>query len=683
MVDQAGAALSHASQAATFGLAARGAAAIQYGAANIPGLNTVLGNKPITWDQANANIQNGLEQQYAEHPIASNLGSVGGMVLGGAGMAKGLTAVAEAGVPVVSKAVGAITAPAAVADASLPLSARMGTMAGNVGRAAGLGAVTSAVANEAQNPNLNASEVGLAAAEGAIGGPIIGKAVGVVGQAMAPLFAALAQRMGTTLDTPAEVAAVKAVWPVFKDMTPAQRSALLGSRSAATGTRQALVTGTTPTEGAAVADLATKYPQIGVGLQDAQAAALREQPQALAAKVAATGTTPAKPPSPFKPTPAPKAATPPAVQLANTPGTAGAAVQDTNALTTARNVKMDKARAAVAGTPNDWSVAKVPLTDEDLSILTRKSVRAALAGADEDGALLKRYNDTIEDLTDENGNPVAGAISDRLTVDDMDNIRQTVGGYANAAENSHRAGSINDTRDMVADLAKRASPTYDAALAQFRSDSDYVRGFKLANAGKEVKDVEAGHPSLRGSGTADFAAGQAAGAKSRLAGQAGESEAGAVATAQALSEKAGTQARTAATMGQRAADTLGVAGKATKDANAAMALATPSAVTHTAELDIGGKVGAGVLASAVGMTKTGMAQLMGAAKALIGQGGLSAAEQKLALDMLLTKDPLKQRQVLARLTQAGLDEQKLKTLQSIMGAMVAAPMQSQTIEGRR
>lgn len=223
--------------------------------------------------------------------------------------------------------------------------------------------------------------------------------------------------------------------------------------------------------------------------------------------------------------------------------------QDVNTLVTARRTRMDAAMQPLHRTT-------VPVDPNDLDLLNDPRIRSAFANG---SPLRTRLRGVIEDLA-------AGNPNHDLTVQDFDQIRQAVRGRqaayanpANSAHNPHTAREYGDLADQIGDVATQAEPGYRVALDQFASDSDYLHGFKHGMAGHDIGEAE--RPELIAAlGRAEGARGYQSGITSRLAQQAGESNSGALRTANDLSENGATIRRVRGSLGAQTARQLQEAG---------------------------------------------------------------------------------------------------------------------------
>jgi hypothetical protein len=232
--------------------------------------------------------------------------------------------------------------------------------------------------------------------------------------------------------------------------------------------------------------------------------------------------------------------------------------QDISQLVTARTQRMDAAMTPIRA-------QRVQVQDTEVPMLLDPRVRDATR---QDPELRRRIADVITDVNDT-------GVSNRLTIDDIDNIRKSLRGRQtalanpnNQSHNPHIAAKYGELADDIAALGAAADHRYAAALQQYGTDSDYIHGFKHGNAGKELGDAEQPH-IIQALGRLEGQRGYASGVASRLASGAGESEAGAVRTAAAMGEGTGTTRQMHTALGGTATQQLAEAGATeAKGANA-------------------------------------------------------------------------------------------------------------------
>lgn len=164
----------------------------------------------------------------------------------------------------------------------------------------------------------------------------------------------------------------------------------------------------------------------------------------------------------------------------------GGPAQDINQLTQARKARMTQAMDPIRTQP-------VTIDDTQAGLLQDPRVRSAIR---RDPDLRGKVDDTLDEI-DQNGS------SNNLTVNDMDNIRQSLRGQqtamlnpANSMHNPHVAAGYGNMADNIADLATGGDNQhpYAQALQQFEQDSNYIKGFKHGGAGKSTG--EANTPEL-------------------------------------------------------------------------------------------------------------------------------------------------------------------------------------------
>lgn len=107
----------------------------------------------------------------------------------------------------------------------------------------------------------------------------------------------------------------------------------------------------------------------------------------------------------------------------------------------------------------------------------------------------------------------------------LDNVRQNLG----KLDQSQPGLGYGKMRDLVTKFGATAEPTYGHALDEYGAFSRRLAGLKDGSKGKLPADLEG--PARADAGTPDYAAGRNVGVRTRLADAAGDSEAGALATA--------------------------------------------------------------------------------------------------------------------------------------------------------
>lgn len=178
--------------------------------------------------------------------------------------------------------------------------------------------------------------------------------------------------------------------------------------------------------------------------------------------------------------------------------------EDINSLVTRRKERMDAAMGPIRDTP-------VTVDESHVGLLSDRRVRAAVNA---DPELKDKINSVLEKIA---ADPAATPTD--LTVADIDSIRKSLRGrqsaYANPQSNIHNphiADKFGDLADSIGNIAGKAEPKYKAALDQFTSDSNYIKGFQHGSAGRSVADAE--RPELiRALDTAEGKAGYTTGSR--------------------------------------------------------------------------------------------------------------------------------------------------------------------------
>lgn len=375
--------------------------------------------------------------------------------------------------------------------ADAALSARVGKPVANVARAALAGGTGGAVDSAAHGGNEDQDLA--AAATGAIAGPIVGKIGGAIARRLAPVADRAMRLLADKIgETPAVLQAAYSNFQRATGRVPTMAE-LMGMKSRGE-----------------LGQVASDNPTVGVALNQASTAADITRPGKLATNIT---------------------------------NNAGGPVQDVRSLVTARDARMDASMKPIRDTA-------VPVDQTHLDLLNDPRVRNATA---QDPELRKALMDTIKSIGDTG--------SGELTINQIDSLRQSLrsrqaafANVNNANHNSQVARQFGNIADEVSSIADQHVPDYKSALNQFTSDQGYIDSFQHGFAGRSLG--EADDPSLiRALGTAHGQQGHAAGVMSRLANRAGDSEAGANATALDLTQPGTIRAVTEA-VGARAANRL-------------------------------------------------------------------------------------------------------------------------------
>lgn len=352
------------------------------------------------------------------------------------------------------------------------LTARAGQPILNVARASATGGLVAA--GDSAGHGGNADQDLAAAATGAVLGPIVGKVGGAIMRRLTPVASRALQLLSDKIgETPEMLQRAFSNFQTQTGRVPTMAE-LVGMK-----TRGELAT------------VAGDNPTIGVAMNQAADAASQARPGALGSKITQNG---------------------------------GGPVQDVNSLVTAQGARMDASMKPIRS-------SQVPLDNTHVDLLNDPRVREATAA---DPELRAKLADTIKNINDGG--------TGTMSIDDIDSLRQSIRSrqavYANVNNTSHNsqvARQFGRLADEVTGLTSAHVPEYGAALNQFGADQDYIDAFQHGMGGKSIG--EADNPSLiRTLGTPEGQQGHASGVMSRLANRAGDTEAGANATALDLTQ---------------------------------------------------------------------------------------------------------------------------------------------------
>lgn len=341
----------------------------------------------------------------------------------------------------------------------------------------------------------------------------------------------------------------------------------------------------------------------------------------------------------------------------------GGPAQDINQLTQARKARMTQAMDPIRTQP-------VTIDDTQAGLLQDPRVRSAIR---RDPDLRGKVDDTLDEI-DQNGS------STNLTINDMDNIRQSLRGQqtallnpANSAHNPHVAAGYGNMADNIADLATGSDPThpYAQALSQFEQDSNYIKGFKHGAQGKTIG--EAGTPDLINAlNEPEGQAGHQAGIVSRVSAQAAASPDSAVRTAAQLANSGGDTAALRQAVGQtNFAKTQAAATAETKGNDALNAI---TGRVNPDEESFSGRQAAQTVAAAASHSPAGL--MFHAARAIPSFTKQSPAVQQQIVKYLA--NPNMTQQGINLLRKAGARDEEIRkfavSLSAATGANVASTM---------
>lgn len=482
------------------------------------------------------------------------------------------------------------------------LAARAGQPVANVARAALSSGAVGALDSAGHGGNIDQNLA--AAGISAIAGPILGKLGGAVARRLTPVADRALRLLSDKIgETPA---VLQRAFDGFRRATGRvpTMAELIGMKS-----RGELAT------------VAGENPTIGVALNNTANAVDQARPGALGSKITAE---------------------------------AGGPMQDINSLVTAQGSRMDAAMKPIRN-------AQVPLDHATEDLLSDPRVREA---TDADPELRSRLAKTLQDIRD-NG-------SGTMSIDDLDSLRQSIRSrqavYANVNNTSHNsvvARQFGRIADEVTALTRPHVPEYGAALDQFGTDQGYIDAFRHGMGGKSIGEAE--DPSLiRTLGTAEGQQGHASGVMSRLANRAGDSEAGANATALDLTQP-GTIRAVAEAVGPHRASRLAEAAAYERRSKDALSAVTPSSITPQAGLDATGAAHA--VGAAASHSPTGA--IYHVIRSVFGSKLRMSQEVQTKVAQYLT-DPTMTAQGIALLKRAGAQTADILRLQTAIAAATGA-----------
>ena len=580
-------------------------------------------------------ITRGNNQLTEAHPIAGAIGTVGGMLGGGAAELRGLEALGRASVPVASAA--------ATKVLGLLTPASGASTIAKVGRMAAGGAILNA-ANEVAQTRSISGDTAIAAGIGGVLGPVAGIAV--------PPLLKLGQRgynfLGEAIGqlpsgNAAAQAANKAFSKILGKMDPAAAETVINNLSSQ-GMKPSIAMSIADQPGAqnAVLGAANNNPILAQQLLAHQNQIAQEAPKLLQGKVADVAGPQAVPGVAHS-------------DIMATPGIDTPRVQDINSLKTKRTEMMDAAIAPIEG-----SMVSIPrdiFSDPDI----QSAIGALDSGAK--GSLREVFNAAEAAKTDVSI-PVKVAEAVRRRLGELSDTGSVVGQKYSALKDSLEATAAGQV------------PAYGAALDQFRTNSNYIRGFEHSEGGGTLgsaSDRLVASSLAKPEGLAGYASGHAA----RLAGAANASNAGAARLASALGEESALTDAAKQALGSARTQPIAEAAAASDSARRSLEGATPSRVQpapHTPGEDL---VAAGA-AGLSGLHITALANARHWLASVIGKGIMSPEVQTKVAQMITSRDPAVIAQSIAVLKRAGLDTQTINRLQQLLAAQ-GAPAIANTI----
>lgn len=589
-----------AADTATFGLADKASAGIAHM------LAPTMTGQPLSYEDAYNKIKSNNAQNAGQNPVSALAGDIGGAVVGGSALARGLGAAARA-IPGGADALELLTPAAKQPIANVAKAAVTGA-----GAAGGYTATDDLVRNGTIDPG----NVALNAVTGAVVGPAVSK-------------------IGTMIAKGVQNNSTKAMGVLADKLgeTPATLQRVYDNFSAATGRVPTMAELVGMQSQGELKALAAKNPIIQQGINTAADTAAAQRPDTLSSIIDDSAA------------PVTAGSLPEHLAQAGTPETQNALAQGRTArMTTA----MDPIRNSAVG-----------IDTTDVGLLADPRVRAAVR-ADPD--LSARIRETVDDIN-ENGQ------SDNLSVNDIDSIRRSLraqqtsrsnpGGGVNY--NPHIAGQYGELADNIAALGTSAEPGYQDALDQFGRDSNYIKGFAHGNAGKSIG--EASNPDLISAlNEAEGQAGHQAGIVSRTAAAAVESPDAAVRTAATLANGSGDSAVLRQATGQAAFTPVQAAAQA--ETQGATALNNISGRIAPQAEGISGREVAQTIAAGASHSPAGM--MFHVARAIPSFSKLSDGIQRQVVRYLA--DPAMTQQGINLLRRAGAQDDQIRRLAVALSA---------------
>lgn len=424
------------------------------------------------------------EGSSAAHPVAHTVGAVAGALVPGEALARGTVAATRLG--------GA-------------LALKAGQPIGNLMRVIGHGAIGGgaygAVAGGAQSAENggSAGDIASSAAAGGAEGATVGAVTGAAGAGVTKGLQVAVKQFRPVAQRAIAVLADKL------DMEPAKVGQMLTDFRKTTGRAPTIADILSAKDAANVEPITTQYQPSASNMLDAQQANQAALPGRMASRIAQGGPTP----TPF----------------------------DGADLSTARVGDLRNSQNAimsdVMGDKADPTALRnqpVGIGQQEAALLDSPIVRDAVRGDTVLRAKLAGLHDPAQPQT--------------LSVDDFERLRQALRGQQTArmSPNSPRyspqaAGDYGQTADALSDLAAQQHPDYGGALKAYAAQERFIGAFQHGSAGKSIHD-EPDMGDIRSFDTPEGRAGLELGARSRLVQNAGETEGGALKTADTLRQGA-------------------------------------------------------------------------------------------------------------------------------------------------
>lgn len=471
--------------AATFGNADVVDAAARYAGQRLTGVKN-----PDDFSTDLAYVHGAQQQTTANHPYANLAGNVLGAAAPGAALAKGV--------------IGATRLTGTLAlKAAQPVA--------NALRLAGEGAIGGGAYSAIAGGSQGAKDTGTVAgtAEGAVTG---GGEGALAGGVAGPVLAGVAKGTVSAFDalTPASQRAIGVLAGKI-GMDAKSLAQTMADFRTSTGHAPTIADVMNAKNVANAAPLIADHQSSAASMLEARDAKAAALPQQMQSGIEAGGTTP--------------------TPLAATPTLATARVGD---LKIAQNAQMNQTMGD-RSRPQALANQPVAVSPQEQVVLNSPLVHLAVRN---DPILRQR----LGDMNDEIG---ARGQSASMTVDDFDRLRnalrsmQTQTLNPNSVNSGHPqlAANYGQAADDVSQIASQQHPQYGQALDAYGRQQDLIAGFEHAQAGKSLYDVPS-MGDIRSLDTPEGRAGLELGARSRLAQTAGETESGALSTADNLRQGA-------------------------------------------------------------------------------------------------------------------------------------------------
>src|SRR6185437_6837647 len=381
-----------------------------------------------------------------QNPLSYGVGNVGGAIASGAALERGAVAAASR------------VAPNAVRTARSVLTLQRGEPVKNLLRLAGLGSASGALYGGAQGAVEGAQDNGVTGAveqgaEDASLGAAVGAVSGPAGAGLVKGAVAAKDIFGDASKHAIKILAKRI------DETPSQLMSMISDFKSSTGRAPSIAEILGAKSLSNLAPIPASFQDAGLAAQSAARENAAALPKRLSGQIKSAGATTD-------------------VAGLQTPG-----ITDVSTLRSAQNKAMNDAMEPIRHAP-------VAVTGGDLPLLADQRVRAVVRG---DPELRGKYNDLIDSLTDSDGNPAQGAVSNVLSVNDFENLRLALRGRQQALSNPNgsaynpvRAKQFGSLADAVSQIAGDQVPEYGAALADYGAHARFIHGFEHAAAGREI-----------------------------------------------------------------------------------------------------------------------------------------------------------------------------------------------------